>query len=274
MLNKSDYDKVFLIDSTGFVLKYWFSMPPVETKNYESISAFLGFSSFVIGLLRKYKPIYMSFAFDESLGTCFRNKIYPDYKKSRESAPDELKAQLNLCREFLDVLGLDNNASNTFEADDILYTVAKNVRESGFNSIILTNDKDLYQLVHPGDIWWDYKSKIFYYDDLVDFLGFVPQNLSDFLGLMGDSVDNIPGAPGLGEKTAMTLMSRYKDLDSLMKNIDSITDHVGMKFKRFIKIIKENKKIIYLSKKLATLEYGDDLKNDLSLVRRKTRDFK
>ena len=248
-------------------------MPPVETKNYESISAFLGFSSFVIGLLRKYKPIYMSFAFDESLGTCFRNKIYPDYKKSRESAPDELKAQLNLCREFLDVLGLDNNASNTFEADDIQYTVAKNVRESGFNSIILTNDKDLYQLVYPGDIWWDYKSKIFYYEDLLDFLGFVPQNLSDFLGLMGDSVDNIPGAPGLGEKTAMTLMSRYKDLENLMKNIDSITDHVGMKFKRFIKIIKENKKIIYLSKKLATLEYVDGLNNELSSLKRETIDF-
>jgi 5'-3' exonuclease len=76
-------------------------MPPVETKNYESISAFLGFSSFVIGLLRKYKPIYMSFAFDESLGTCFRNKIYPDYKKSRESAPDELKAQLTYVENFL-----------------------------------------------------------------------------------------------------------------------------------------------------------------------------
>jgi len=274
LLNKSDYDKVFLIDSTGFVLKYWFSMPPVKTENYESISAFLGFSSFVIGLMRKYKPMYMSFAFDESLGTCFRNKIYPDYKKSRESAPEELKAQLTLCREFLDVLGLDNNASYTYEADDILYTVAKNVRESGFNSIILTNDKDLYQLVHPGDIWWDYKSKIFYYDDLVDFLGFVPQNLSDFLGLMGDSVDNIPGAPGLGEKTAMTLMSRYKDLENLMKNIDSITDDVGIKYKRFIKIIKENKKIIYLSKKLATLEYVDGLNNDLNSLKRETIDFK
>lgn len=274
MLNKSDYDKVFLIDSTGFVLKYWFSMPPVETNNYESISAFLGFSSFVIGLLRKYKPVYISFAFDGSLGTCFRNKIYPDYKKSRESAPEELKAQLLLCREFLDILGLDNNASVTYEADDILYTVAKNVRESGFNSIVLTNDKDLYQLVYPGDIWWDYKSKIFYYDDLLDFLGFVPQNLSDFLGLMGDSVDNIPGAPGLGEKTAMKLMSKFKDLESLMKNIDSMTDHVGMKFKRFIKIIKENKKIIYLSKKLATLEYVDGLNNDLSSLKREAIDFK
>ena len=78
--------------------------------------------------------------------------------------------------------------------------------------------------MHPGDIWWDYKSKIFYYDDLLDFLGFVPQNLSDFLGLMGDSVDNIPGAPGLGEKTAMVLMAEYKDLETLNKNFNLMID--------------------------------------------------
>ena len=272
MLNKSIGNNVFLIDSTGFVLKYWFSMPPVETKNFESIAAFLGFCSFVIRLLSEHKPTYISFAFDESLGTCFRNEIYPDYKKTRETAPDELKKQFNLCREFLTILGLDNHASNYYEADDIINTLSYNVRKSGYNSLILTNDKDLYQLIYPGDIWWDYKNKIFSHKDLEQYLGFTPQNLSDFLGLMGDSVDNIPGAPGLGEKTAMALMKEYQSLDNLMENIESITDRVGKKYKRFIKIIKENKKIIYLSKKLATLEYIDDLNEDISLLKRKSLD--
>ena len=274
LLNKSYYDNVFLVDSTGFVLKYWFSMPPVETKNYESIAAFLGFSSFVVRLLNEYKPSHISFAFDESLGTCFRNKIYPDYKKNRENAPEELKAQLNLCREFLSILGLDNNASSEYEADDIIHTLSHNVRNSGCNNIILTNDKDLYQLIYPGDVWWDYKTKMFTHDDLKDFLGFIPQNLSDFLGLMGDSVDNIPGAPGLGEKTAMTLMAEYNDLESLINQLNSIPERVGIKFKRFIKIINENKKIIYLSKKLATLEYIESLNNDLDSLKRKTLDLK
>jgi len=271
-LNKSFRNNVFLIDSTGFVLKYWFSMPPVETKNFESIAAFLGFSSFVIRLLSEHKPSHISFAFDESLGTCFRNKIYPDYKKTREIAPDELKKQFELCREFLTILGLDNHASNYYEADDIINTLAFNVRKSDHNCVILTNDKDLYQLIYPGDIWWDYKSKIYSHEDLKNHLGFIPQNLSDFLGLMGDSVDNIPGAPGLGEKTAMVLMNEYQSLENLMNNIDSITDRVGTKYKRFIKIIKENKKIIYLSKKLATLEYIDELNNDIKSLKRRSLD--
>tara|TARA_B100001559_G_C16441056_1_gene594433 strand:+ start:117 stop:1022 length:906 start_codon:yes stop_codon:yes gene_type:complete len=272
-LSKSDLDKVFLIDSTGFVLKYWFSMPPVETKNYQSIAAFLGFSSFVIRLLNQYKPTYISFAFDESLGTCFRNKIYPDYKKTREKAPEELKDQLNLCREFLNVLGINNNASSMYEADDIIFTLSENVRNSGLNNIILTNDKDLYQLIYPGDIWWDYKSKIFSHEDIKSFLGFMPQKFSDYLGLMGDSVDNIPGAPGLGEKTAMILMGEYQNLENLIINVDSIPEKVGRKFKRFIKIIKENKKIIHLSKKLATLVYIDNLNKDLASLKKKSLDI-
>ena len=88
MFNKKFLNDVFLIDSTGFVLKYWFVVPPVKTENYESIAAFLGFTGFVIRLLYEYQPKYISFAFDESLGSCFRNKMYPDYKKTREKAPD------------------------------------------------------------------------------------------------------------------------------------------------------------------------------------------
>ena len=89
---------------------------------------------------------------------------------------------------------------------------------------------------------------------------------------MGDSVDNIPGAPGLGEKTAMVLMNEYKSLENLMNNLDSITDRVGARYKRFIKIIKENKKIIYLSKKLATLEYIDELNDDINSLKRRSLD--
>ena len=132
---------------------------------------------------------------------------------------------------------------------------------------ILTNDKDLYQLIYPGDIWWDYKSKIFSHEDLKNHLGFTPQNLSDFLGLMGDSVDHIPGAPGLGEKTAMVLMNEYQSLENLIKNIDSITDRVVTRYKRFIKIIKENKNYISFLKKLATLEYIDELNDDINSLK-------
>ena len=273
MSNKNNLNNVFLVDSTAFVLKYWFAVPPMKTQNYESIAAFLGFAGFIIRFLHDYQPKYISFAFDESLGTCFRNKIYPDYKKTREKAPIELKEQFALCREFLTLMGLNNNASKTHEADDILYTIAKDTKKSNLNNTIITNDKDLYQLVYNGDIWWNYSDKRFTYDDLVKKLNFCPQDLSDFLGLMGDSVDNIPGAPGLGQKTATALMSEYKSLDNIIENLDSIPSKVGSKYKRFIKIIEENKKIIYLSKKLATLDYISDIETDLKTLERGVGDI-
>ena len=270
MYNKSYSNNAFLIDATGFVLKYWFSIPPVKTRNFESISAFLGFSSFVLKFLSNYQPRYITFAFDESLGTCFRNDYYCDYKKNRELAPDELKMQLNLCRQFLDLIGLNNNASKVYEADDILNTMAINARKLKLNNIILTNDKDLFQMVYKDDIWWNYKDKKYSYEDLKEKLNFSPHNLSDFLGLMGDSVDNIPGAPGLGEKTAMVLMGKYKSLENIFLNINDIPSSLGQKYKRFIKIINDNKKIIYLSKKLATLVYIEEIDKNISIFKRKT----
>ena len=269
MYNKSYSNNAFLIDATGFVLKYWFAIPPVKTKNFESISAFLGFSNFVLKFLSNYQPRYITFAFDESLSTCFRNDYYSDYKKNRELAPDELKMQLNLCRQFLDLIGLNNNASKVYEADDILNTMAINARKSKLNNIILTNDKDLFQMVYKDDIWWNYKDKKYSYEDLKEKLNFSPHNLSDFLGLMGDSVDNIPGAPGLGEKTAMVLMGKYKNLENIFLNINDIPNSLGQKYKRFIKIINDNKKIIYLSKKLATLAYIEEIDKNISIFKRK-----
>jgi len=270
LYNKSYSNNAFLIDATGFVLKYWFSIPPVKTINFESISAFLGFSNFVLKFLSNYQPRYITFAFDESLGTCFRNNYYCDYKKNRELAPDELKMQLNLCRQFLDLIGLNNNASKVYEADDILNTMAINARKLKLNNIILTNDKDLFQMVYKDDIWWNYKDKKYSYEDLKEKLNFSPHNLSDFLGLMGDSVDNIPGAPGLGEKTAMVLMGKYKSLENIFLNINDIPSSLGQKYKRFIKIINDNKKIIYLSKKLATLVYIEEIDKNISIFKRKT----
>jgi 5'-3' exonuclease len=270
LYNKSYSNNAFLIDATGFVLKYWFSIPPVKTRNFESISAFLGFSNFVLKFLSNYQPRYITFAFDESLGTCFRNDYYCDYKKNRELAPDELKMQLNLCRQFLDLIGLNNNASKVYEADDILNTMAINARKLKLNNIILTNDKDLFQMVYKDDIWWNYKDKKYSYEDLKEKLNFSPHNLSDFLGLMGDSVDNIPGAPGLGEKTAMVLMGKYKSLENIFLNINDIPSSLGQKYKRFIKIINDNKKIIYLSKKLATLVYIEEIDKNISIFKRKT----
>ena len=97
-------------------------------------------------------------------------------------------------------------------------------RRLKLNNIVLTNDKDLYQLIYKNDVWWNYGDKRFTYEELIEKLNFSPQDLSDYLGLMGDSADNIPGAPGLGEKTASVLMGEYKTLDNIINNLQKIPE--------------------------------------------------
>ena len=169
-------------------------------------------------------------------------------------APDELKAQFKLCRELLDILGLKNFASKEYEADDLLFTISKNNFKNKIRNIVITNDKDLFQIINNRDIWWNLKTKRLTYDDIYNLLGFSPEYFAEFQGLMGDSTDCIPGAPGIGIKTAKKLISRYNTLDGIYENISEIPEVFGSKYSRVSKILLDNKKIIYTSKKLAKLE--------------------
>jgi len=249
----------FLIDATGIVLKYWFAMPQIKTKNYESISAFVGFSNFVKKFLESHKPKYICFAFDESLGTCFRNNIFRDYKANRPAAPDELKIQFSLCREFLDILGMRNFASKKYEADDIIYTLSrKNAREN-IQNIVITNDKDLYQVINTKDIWWNLSNKKLSYSDIERSLGFSLKYFPDFQALTGDPVDNIPGAPGIGKITATYLIKRYKTIDEIYRNFQSIKLVEKGKYSKVVDILIKNEKTIYMSKKLVTLNVINEI---------------
>ena len=221
MSNNKKNSSAILIDSTALVLKYWFALPPIKTSNYESISAFMGFMNLVINFLLNNEPDKICFAFDESLGTCFRNKIYTSYKNNRESAPDELKVQFQLSRKFLTLMGLKNFASVKYEADDIIYTIAENNRVMGISNTIISNDKDLYQIVRNDDVWSNMSDKKYTYSQLKDILTFSPDKMPDYIGLAGDRVDNIPGAPGIGHKTATSLINRFNSLDDLYEYIET-----------------------------------------------------
>tara|TARA_Y100000816_G_scaffold30388_1_gene19387 strand:+ start:312 stop:1211 length:900 start_codon:yes stop_codon:yes gene_type:complete len=252
--NNKKNSSVILIDSTALVLRYWFALPPIKTSKYESIAAFMGFMNFVLKFITDNKPDKICFAFDESLGTCFRNKIYKAYKKNREVAPDELKQQFKLSRRFLSLIGLKNFASDRYEADDIIYTIAENNRAMGLANIIITNDKDLYQIIRSGDIWWNMSDKRYTFSKLTEILTFTPDKMPDYIGLAGDRVDNIPGAPGIGDKTASRLLKMFGSLENLYKNIKTTKEDKILTL-RIKNILLENEKLIYLSKKLATLRY-------------------
>ncbi len=212
---------VHLVDASFFVFRAYYSIPP-EMADGEGrpVNALYGFARFLSDLMERARPEYIAVAFDESLAGSFRNRIYPAYKANREPAPPGLKEQFGRCRELCRLLGLAEFGSQEYEADDIIGTLAKRMRAAGFSSTVVTRDKDLAQLIALGDEFWDYMAEErFGYAEIAPRFGVYPERMADYLALTGDAVDNIPGVPGVGKKTAAALLARFESLDDLYANL-------------------------------------------------------
>jgi 5'-3' exonuclease len=217
---------VYHIDASYFVFRAYHSMPSDMTDaDGNATHALYGFARFLSDLLEQVRPERIGVAFDTSLRseTSFRNGIYPAYKANRESPPVDLERQFLLCREFCRHMGLAEFASEKYEADDIIGTLAAHSRRAGLRNVLVTRDKDLSQLIRDGDVFWDYTGNArYHYQDIGARFGATPELIADFLALTGDSVDNIPGVPGIGKKTASELFATFRSLDDLYANLERI----------------------------------------------------
>jgi len=215
---------LYLIDASIFIFRAWHSVPNTVTDlDGNPVNALHGFARFLGDLLERVKPEHIAVAFDESLEVSFRNRLYPPYKANREPAPFELKRQFGLCRKVCEALGVATFASSVYEADDIIGTLAERGRASGETVVLVTRDKDLSQLVRPGDEYWDYiDDKRFGYHDIAERFGVLPERMPCFLAVMGDAVDNIPGVPGVGRKTASLLFRHFESMVHLYDDLDAV----------------------------------------------------
>jgi len=215
---------VYLIDASVYVFRAWHSLPPdIIDRDGNPTRAVYGFARFLTDLLERRRPQYVAVAFDESHGGSFRHKLYPAYKANREAAPEELKRQFALCREFCRHLGIAEFASQEYEADDLIGTLAQLCRQQGLRITVVSRDKDLTQLLGPEDVFWDYSDAAEYrYHEIAERFGALPERMADYLALRGDSVDNVPGVPGVGPKTAATLMHLFASLDELFERLDLV----------------------------------------------------
>ena len=217
---------VYFIDASYFVFRAYHSMPPdMVDADGNGTHALYGFARFLSDLLEQVRPERIGVAFDISLRgeTSFRNGIYPAYKANRESPPADLERQFALCREFCRHMGVAEYASAEYEADDIIGTLAARSRAAGLRNVLVTRDKDLSQLIRDGDVFWDYSGNArYHYHDIGPRFGAIPELIADFLALTGDSVDNIPGVPGVGKKTAALLFSTFGSLDELYENLHRV----------------------------------------------------
>jgi DNA polymerase-1 len=217
---------VYYIDASYFIFRAYHSMPSdMVDGEGNATHALYGFARFMSDLLEQVRPERIGVAFDLSLRseTSFRNGIFPAYKENREAPPADLERQFALCREFCRHMGIAEYASSRYEADDIIGTLAARSRAAGLRNVLVTRDKDLSQLIRDGDVFWDYSGNARYqYHEIGARFGAVPELIADFLALTGDSVDNIPGVPGVGKKTAAELFAVFGSLDELYANLDRI----------------------------------------------------
>ena len=214
----------YLIDASVYVFRAYYSIPDdMLDAEGNPVNALYGFCRFLGDFLEQVRPEHVAVAFDESLTTSFRNEIYPDYKANRDPAPEELQRQFGQCRRYVRALGILEYGDSRYEADDFIGTLVDRGRRAGLPSTIVSRDKDLAQLLTRDDVFWDFagKGKIAY-DRVPEVFGVWPEQIADFLALAGDAVDNIPGVPGIGKKTAAALLDHFGSLEAIYANLERV----------------------------------------------------
>lgn len=266
--------KLFLIDGHALAYRTYYALTrgapgAFTTSTGEPTAGVFGFTSVLLRILEQEKGNldYLAVAFDT--GKTFRDEIYPDYKGTREKMPDDLRPQIERIRQLVDAFGIPRLELEGYEADDVMGSTAAQASQKGIYVKIITGDRDLLQLVNkqivvnlPGRSLAD--SKDYEVEDVFQYMGVRPDQIVDFKALVGDKSDNIPGVPGIGEKTAISLLADYQDLDAVYDHLDEYSPSVRKK-------LEQGRESAYLSRKLAKIVTDLDIPWDLEKV--KTEQF-
>lgn len=263
-----------LVDSSMYVFRAWHSLPDdVRDSEGHPANAVHGFTRFVLELLERHRPQGLVFAFDIALESSFRNGIYPAYKANRDPAPDELKRQFRHCQAVCAALGFRVLADEQYEADDLIGSALAHLRASGWRGVIVSADKDLAQLLGAGDQQWDYaRNERWDVAGVKGRYGVHAHQIADFLGLTGDAVDNIPGVPGIGAKTAASLLEHFGSLDALLERVAEVPFLRLRGCARHAERLREHREVALLSRRLATIACDAPLPVDFGLGERRAVD--
>lgn len=213
-----------LVDASLYVFRAWHSMPDEwHDDDGWPLNAVQGFARFLLDLLERERPRHIVVAFDEALDSCFRNRLYPDYKAHRPPAPEELRRQFGYCKALCETMGIITLADAEYEADDLIGSALMAARGHDVRGVIVSADKDLSQLLEGDDEQYDFaRGQRWGAAGVRARHGVQATQIADYLALSGDAVDNIPGVNGIGQKTAAALISHFGSLDALLSRIDEV----------------------------------------------------
>src|SRR5437762_1250572 len=213
--------RLFLIDGSGYVYRAFHALPGLGTTRGVPTNAVYGFTNMLAKLLREERPRHVAVVFDAPGGS-FRDGLYADYKATRAPLPDELRPQLGYVRKIVAALRLPVVEIAGVEADDVIGTLARQASAAGPETVIVTGDKDLMQLVDERTVWLDtMRDRRLGPAGVRDRFGVDPPLVPDVLGLMGDTIDNIPGVKGIGEKTASTLVNELGPVERILERLNA-----------------------------------------------------
>lgn len=239
---------LYLIDGSGYIFRAYYAIRPLSTSKGLPTNAIYGFTRMLLKLQKEANPEYWAIIFDTEEPT-FRDEMFADYKANRKAPPDDLIPQFAYFPKIVEALNIPMLAQSGFEADDLIATVAKQAQQNGFEVTIISGDKDLMQLVGGKIHLWDtMKDKHYEPKDVMDRFGVPPEKVTDVMGLAGDTIDNIPGVPGVGPKIATKLIQDFGSLENVLKN----TKQLKGKMKENIEQYADQAR---LSKQLAILAY-------------------
>ena len=251
--------RAVLLDVSAIMYRAYFANMNFRTKN-EPTGAVYGFINTLLSIIKEFNPDYMAAAFDVKRSSLKRTEIYSDYKSNRQSTPEDLVAQIPRIEEVLDAFNINRYRIESYEADDVLGSIAKKIARDDLEVIIVTGDKDLSQLVEKnitiallgkgteGEKFGMLRTA----EDVVNYLGVVPEKIPDLFGLIGDKSDGIPGVTKIGEKKALAIFSKYDSLEKIYENIDDLKNIEGIG-PSLIKNLTNEKDIAFLSRELAKI---------------------
>lgn len=259
---------LYLIDATAFCYRAFYALPSLATSFGQPTGAVYGFLTMLNKILREKKPGYLAVCFDVSRDT-FRTKKFTDYKINRPPMPDGLSTQIPLIKKIIKAYGITSFEKEGFEADDVIAGLTKKAKEKGLSVTIVSSDKDILQLVDEETVVFSpYKDGVSLYDQkgVLERFGVNPRQISDIITLMGDDIDNIPGVPGIGEKTASGLIKKFGCLKNLLDNVESVEPE------RIKKSIIANLDRIKLNQELIVLDQELNLDFNLDEIKIKQQD--
>ena len=257
--------RAVLLDVSAIMYRAYFANMNFRTKN-EPTGAVYGFINTLLSIIKEFNPDYMAAAFDVKRSSLKRTEIYSDYKSNRQSTPEDLVAQIPRIEEVLDAFNINRYRIESYEADDVLGSIAKKIAKDDLEVIIVTGDKDLAQLVEKnitiallgkgteGEKFGMLRTA----EDVVNYLGVVPEKIPDLFGLIGDKSDGIPGVTKIGEKKALAIFSKYDSLEKIYENIDDLKNIEGIG-PSLIKNLTNEKDIAFLSRELAKIFINLDI---------------